>query len=108
MTQQPATGLNQLTGQEFGETQLWALQAHGAAHILQEMLTVKSDDVSGRSRVYEALVKGHNLPEPGIPESFRALVSELSGMALKVTVGKAEGGDGQPNISVPEGSAATG
>ena len=67
--------------------EVWALEAYGAAHVLQEMLTVKSDDVNGRSRVYEAIVKGQNLPDPGIPESFNVLVKELQALGLKVTLG---------------------
>jgi DNA-directed RNA polymerase subunit beta len=67
--------------------EVWALEAYGASHILQEILTVKSDDVNGRSRVYEAIVKGQNLPEPGIPESFNVLVKELQALGIKVTLG---------------------
>ncbi len=67
---------------------MWALEAYGAAHMLQEILTVKSDDVNGRSRVYEAIVKGQNLPEPGIPESFNVLVKELQALGIKVTMGQ--------------------
>src|SRR5437773_5787104 len=70
--------------------EVWALEAYGAAHTLQEILTVKSDDVNGRSRVYEAIVKGQNLPKPGIPESFNALVKELQALGLKVTLGTTE------------------
>src|SRR5581483_1773445 len=77
VTQQPLAGKAQFGGQRFGEMEVWALEAYGAAHTLQEMLTVKSDDVNGRSRVYEAIVKGQNLPKPGIPESFNVLVKEL-------------------------------
>ena len=77
VTQQPLAGKAQFGGQRFGEMEVWALEAYGAAHVLQEILTVKSDDVNGRSRVYEAIVKGQNLPEPGIPESFNVLVKEL-------------------------------
>ena len=77
VTQQPLAGKAQFGGQRFGEMEVWALEAYGAAHTLQEILTVKSDDVNGRSRVYEAIVKGQNLPEPGIPESFNVLVKEL-------------------------------
>jgi DNA-directed RNA polymerase subunit beta len=92
VTQQPLAGKAQFGGQRFGEMEVWALEAYGAAHILQEMLTVKSDDVNGRSRVYEAIVKGQNLPEPGIPESFNVLVKELQALGIKVTLG-ATGGD---------------
>ena len=90
ITQQPLGGKAQFGGQRFGEMEVWALEAYGAAHVLQEMLTVKSDDVSGRSRVYEAIVKGQNLPDPGIPESFNVLVKELQALGLKVTLGANE------------------
>jgi DNA-directed RNA polymerase subunit beta len=90
VTQQPLAGKAQFGGQRFGEMEVWALEAYGAAHTLQEILTVKSDDVSGRSRVYEAIVKGENLPEPGIPESFNVLVKELQSLGLSVTLGKDE------------------
>ncbi len=93
VTQQPLAGKAQFGGQRFGEMEVWALEAYGAAHTLQEMLTVKSDDVTGRSRVYEAIVKGQNLPEPGIPESFNVLVKELQALGLKVTLGTTESGD---------------
>ena len=87
VTQQPLAGKAQFGGQRFGEMEVWALEAYGASHILQEILTVKSDDVNGRSRVYEAIVKGQNLPEPGIPESFNVLVKELQALGIKVTLG---------------------
>jgi DNA-directed RNA polymerase subunit beta len=90
ITQQPLGGKAQFGGQRFGEMEVWALEAYGAAHTLQEILTVKSDDVSGRSRVYEAIVKGENLPEPGIPESFNVLVKELQSLGLSVTLGRDE------------------
>ena len=93
VTQQPLAGKAQFGGQRFGEMEVWALEAYGAAHVLQEMLTVKSDDVNGRSRVYEAIVKGQNLPEPGIPESFNVLVKELQALGLKVTLGATEDGE---------------
>jgi DNA-directed RNA polymerase subunit beta len=93
VTQQPLAGKAQFGGQRFGEMEVWALEAYGAAHVLQEMLTVKSDDVNGRSKVYEAIVKGQNLPEPGIPESFNVLVKELQALGLKVTLGTTESGD---------------
>ncbi len=93
VTQQPLAGKAQFGGQRFGEMEVWALEAYGAAHVLQEMLTVKSDDVNGRSKVYEAIVKGQNLPEPGIPESFNVLVKELQALGLKVTLGTTEAGD---------------
>jgi DNA-directed RNA polymerase subunit beta len=84
VTQQPLGGKAQFGGQRFGEMEVWALEAYGAAHILQEMLTVKSDDVQGRSRIYEAIVKGENPPEPGVPESFNVLVKELQSLGLDV------------------------
>jgi DNA-directed RNA polymerase subunit beta len=87
VTQQPLAGKAQFGGQRFGEMEVWALEAYGAAHTLQEILTVKSDDVNGRSRVYEAIVKGQNLPEPGIPESFNVLVQELKALGIHVTMG---------------------
>jgi DNA-directed RNA polymerase subunit beta len=90
VTQQPLAGKAQFGGQRFGEMEVWALEAYGAAHTLQEILTVKSDDVAGRSRVYEAIVKGENLPEPGIPESFNVLVKELQALGLSVTLGREE------------------
>jgi DNA-directed RNA polymerase subunit beta len=87
ITQQPLGGKAQFGGQRFGEMEVWALEAYGAAHTLQEILTVKSDDVNGRSRVYEAIVKGENLPEPGLPESFNVLVKELQALGISVTLG---------------------
>ena len=92
VTQQPLAGKAQFGGQRFGEMEVWALEAYGAAHVLQEILTVKSDDVNGRSRVYEAIVKGQNLPEPGIPESFNVLVKELQALGIKVTMGQSADG----------------
>jgi DNA-directed RNA polymerase subunit beta len=88
VTQQPLGGKAQFGGQRFGEMEVWALEAYGAAHILQEMLTVKSDDVLGRSRIYEAIVKGENPPEPGVPESFNVLVKELQSLGLDVQLMK--------------------
>jgi DNA-directed RNA polymerase subunit beta len=84
VTQQPLGGKAQFGGQRFGEMEVWALEAYGAAYTLQELLTVKSDDVPGRSRIYEAIVKGENPPEPGIPESFNVLVKELQSLCLDV------------------------
>jgi DNA-directed RNA polymerase subunit beta len=86
ITQQPLGGKAQFGGQRFGEMEVWALEAYGAAHTLQEMLTVKSDDVQGRSKVYESIVKGENLPEPNVPESFNVLVRELQGLGLEVKI----------------------
>jgi DNA-directed RNA polymerase subunit beta len=84
VTQQPLGGKAQFGGQRFGEMEVWALEAYGAAFTLQEMLTVKSDDVTGRSRVYEAIVKGENPPEPGYPEAFNVLVKELQALGLDI------------------------
>jgi len=84
ITQQPLGGKAQFGGQRFGEMEVWALEAYGASNILQELLTVKSDDIVGRAKTYEAIVKGENLPEPGIPESFNVLLHELRGLTLDV------------------------
>jgi DNA-directed RNA polymerase subunit beta len=86
VTQQPLGGKAQFGGQRFGEMEVWALEAYGAAHTLQEMLTVKSDDVTGRTKTYEAIVKGEQIVEPGVPESFRVLVKELQSLGLSVEV----------------------
>lgn len=86
VTQQPLGGKAQFGGQRFGEMEVWALEAYGAAYTLQEILTVKSDDVTGRVRTYEAIVKGHNVPTPGIPESFKVLVKELQALCLDIKV----------------------
>src|SRR5699024_5552167 len=84
VTQQPLGGKAQFGGQRFGEMEVWALYAYGAAHTLQEIMTVKSDDIVGRVKTYEAIVKGENIPEPGIPESFKVLIKELQSLALDV------------------------
>jgi len=84
ITQQPLGGKAQFGGQRFGEMEVWALEAYGASYILQELLTIKSDDIIGRAKAYEAIVKGDNVPEPNIPESFNVLVQELRGLALDV------------------------
>jgi DNA-directed RNA polymerase subunit beta len=91
ITQQPLGGKAQFGGQRFGEMEVWALEAYGAAYALQELLTVKSDDVLGRVKVYEAIVKGENIPEPGIPESFKVLVKEMQSLCLNVEVLSATG-----------------
>ena len=91
VTQQPLGGKAQFGGQRFGEMEVWALEAYGAAHTLQEILTVKSDDVTGRVRTYEAIVKGHNVPQPGVPESFKVLVKELQSLCLDIQVLDREG-----------------
>jgi DNA-directed RNA polymerase subunit beta len=84
VTQQPLGGKAQFGGQRLGEMEVWAMEAYGAAYCLQEFLTVKSDDVAGRTRTYEAIVKGENVLEPGLPESFNVLVKELQALALDV------------------------
>jgi DNA-directed RNA polymerase subunit beta len=91
ITQQPLGGKAQFGGQRFGEMEVWALEAYGSAYALQELLTIKSDDVLGRVKVYEAIVKGENIPEPGIPESFKVLIKEMQSLALNVEVLSAEG-----------------
>ena len=86
VTQQPLGGKAQFGGQRFGEMEVWALEAYGAAYTLQEILTVKSDDVTGRVKTYEAIVKGANIPKPGVPESFKVLVKELQALCLDIRV----------------------
>ena len=98
ITQQPLGGKAQFGGQRFGEMEVWALEAYGAAHILQELLTAKSDDVYGRAKIYEAIVKGEPGIEPGVPESFNVLVRELQSLCLDVELMKRQ--------KPPEGKAA--
>jgi DNA-directed RNA polymerase subunit beta len=86
ITQQPLGGKAQFGGQRFGEMEVWALEAYGAAYCLQELLTIKSDDTLGRVKVYEAIVKGENIPEPGIPESFKVLIKEMQSLCLNVKI----------------------
>ena len=86
VTQQPLGGKAQFGGQRFGEMEVWALEAYGAAYTLQEILTVKSDDVVGRVKTYEAIIKGDNIPEPGVPESFKVLLKELQALGLDIRV----------------------
>jgi len=86
VTQQPLGGRAQFGGQRFGEMEVWALEAYGASYALQEILTVKSDDIVGRVKTYEAIVKGENIPEPGVPESFKVLLKELQALALDVRI----------------------
>ena len=86
VTQQPLGGKAQFGGQRFGEMEVWALEAYGAAHTLQEMLTVKSDDMVGRVKTYEAIIKGENIMEAGVPESFKVLVKELQSLGLNIEV----------------------
>jgi DNA-directed RNA polymerase subunit beta len=91
ITQQPLGGKAQFGGQRFGEMEVWALEAYGASYALQELLTIKSDDVVGRVKVYEAIVKGENIPEPGIPESFKVLIKEMQSLCLNVEVLSSDG-----------------
>jgi DNA-directed RNA polymerase subunit beta len=91
ITQQPLGGKAQFGGQRFGEMEVWALEAYGASYALQELLTIKSDDVIGRVKVYEAIVKGENIPEPGIPESFKVLIKEMQSLCLNVEVLSSDG-----------------
>jgi DNA-directed RNA polymerase subunit beta len=84
VTQQPLGGKAQFGGQRLGEMEVWAMEAYGAAYTLQEFLTVKSDDVAGRTRMYEKIVKGNNVLEPGLPESFKVLVKELQSLGLEI------------------------
>ena len=109
VTQQPLGGKAQFGGQRFGEMEVWALEAYGASYTLQEILTVKSDDVVGRVKTYEAIIKGDNIPEPGIPESFKVLLEELRSLALDVTVLDENGEevDIKENIGYAEGSDST-
>jgi DNA-directed RNA polymerase subunit beta len=93
VTQQPLGGKAQFGGQRFGEMEVWALEAYGAAYTLQEILTVKSDDIVGRVKTYEAIVKGENIPKPGVPESFKVLIKELQSLALDVKVLDADGNE---------------
>ena len=96
ITQQPLGGKAQFGGQRFGEMEVWALEAYGAAYALQELLTIKSDDILGRVKVYEAIVKGENIQEPGIPESFKVLMKEMQSLCLNVEVLSADGTRCQP------------
>ncbi len=103
VTQQPLGGKAQFGGQRFGEMEVWALEAYGAAHTLQEILTVKSDDVVGRVKTYESIVKGENIPEPGVPESFKVLIKELQSLALDVKVLTEEDDEIEIEESVDDG-----
>ncbi len=98
ITQQPLGGKAQFGGQRFGEMEVWALQGYGASHVLQEMLTVKSDDIHGRLKTYERIVKGQNLTQPGVPESFKVLVKELEGLGLTVSIDYSDGTSGPLQI----------
>jgi DNA-directed RNA polymerase subunit beta len=99
VTQQPLGGKAQFGGQRFGEMEVWALEAYGASYTLQEILTVKSDDVVGRVKTYEAIIKGDNIPEPGIPESFKVLLKELQSLGLDVRVLR---GENQEEVEIME------
>ena len=105
VTQQPLGGKAQFGGQRFGEMEVWALEAYGAAYTLQEILTVKSDDVVGRVKTYEAIIKGDNISDPGIPESFRVMLKELQALALDVTVLDEEGNEVQMGETLDEGTS---
>ena len=109
VTQQPLGGKAQNGGQRFGEMEVWALEAYGAAHTLQEILTIKSDDIQGRIKTYEAIIKGKDIPEPGVPESFRVLMHELQGLAIDVRLLDEDGNevditldDDEPGVALPE------
>jgi DNA-directed RNA polymerase subunit beta len=106
VTQQPLGGKAQFGGQRFGEMEVWALEAYGSAHTLQELLTVKSDDVQGRTRIYEAIVKGHNAPPPGIPESFNVLVKELQGLCLNLELLSTKDLDEEASLAEAESAAS--
>ena len=93
VTQQPLGGKAQNGGQRFGEMEVWALEAYGAAHTLEEILTVKSDDINGRTKTYDAIIKGRRIPEPGIPESFNVLKNELQALALDVRMLDSQGNE---------------
>ena len=107
VTQQPLGGKAQFGGQRFGEMEVWALEAYGAAYTLQEILTVKSDDVTGRTKTYEAIVKGQNIPTPGVPESFKVLVKELQSLSLDVKVLDAEGNEVELSDIIEEDTSRT-
>ena len=103
VTQQPLGGKAQFGGQRFGEMEVWALEAYGASHTLQEMLTVKSDDVVGRIKTYEAIVKGENIPEPGVPAGFKVLIKELQSLGLDVRLYSKEGKELELKESIDDG-----
>ena len=106
VTQQPLGGKAQFGGQRLGEMEVWALQAYGAAYCLQEFLTVKSDDVSGRAKIYETIVKGENMLEPGLPESFYVLVKELQSLCLDVELLERKNGNKERVLTLDKISAA--
>ncbi len=106
ITQQPLGGKAQFGGQRFGEMEVWAMEAYGAAYALQELLTIKSDDVPGRVKVYEAIVKGENIPDSGIPESFKVLVKEMQSLCLNVEVLSQDGSDRSSSVTRRRTSSA--
>ena len=108
ITQQPLGGKTQFGGQRFGEMEVWALEGYGAAHMLQEMLTVKSDDIRGRLKTYERIVKGENLAKPGVPESFRVLIKELQGLGLDVEIKYSDGSFGELILNEEEDEGGKG
>ena len=103
VTQQPLGGKAQFGGQRFGEMEVWALEAYGAAHTLQEMLTVKSDDIVGRVKTYESIVKGENIPEPGVPEGFKVLIKELQSLGLDMKLYNKENEEVELKENIEEG-----
>jgi DNA-directed RNA polymerase subunit beta len=106
VTQQPLGGKAQNGGQRFGEMEVWALEAYGAAHTLQEILTIKSDDIMGRTKTYEAIIKGKDIPEPGVPESFRVLKHELNALGIDVRLLDEQGDEvGMKKIEVEDAVA---
>ena len=106
VTQQPLGGKAQFGGQRFGEMEVWALEAYGAAYTLQEILTVKSDDVLGRVKTYEAIIKGENIPEAGIPESFKVLLKELQALGLDIQVLRDDGTEVEISEDIDYGESA--
>ena len=108
ITQQPLGGKAQFGGQRFGEMEVWALEAYGSAYCLQELLTIKSDDVLGRVKVYEAIVKGDNIPEPGVPESFKVLMKEMQALCINVEVLATDGSEIELHPMTTSGCRRTG
>src|SRR5262249_31430845 len=102
ITRQPLGGKSQFGGQRFGEMEVWAIEGYGAAHILQEFLTVKSDDATGRTKMYEAIIRGEAVSEPGIPESFKVLVRELQSLAVNVELIRQKDGTSAPAMEVTD------
>jgi DNA-directed RNA polymerase subunit beta len=106
ITRQPLGGKAQFGGQRFGEMEVWAIEGYGAAHILQEFLTVKSDDANGRTKMYEAIIRGESVSEPGIPESFKVLVRELQSLGVNVELLRHKEDGAAQTVAVTEESAA--